>query len=57
MQHSSLLRAGSQFREKAQRYHNRILANVLPARSARSRPANFMKMRAPQSMEGMTPIC
>jgi hypothetical protein len=26
------LRAGSQFREKAQRYHNRILSNVSPAR-------------------------
>jgi hypothetical protein len=34
MQQSSLLRAGSQFREKAQSYHNPIPSNVLSAQHA-----------------------
>jgi len=37
------LRAGSQFREKAQRYHNPILSNVRPAPCACTRPPNAMK--------------
>src|SRR5688572_14537598 len=38
IQHSSFLRAGSQFREKAQRYHNGILSHFSSAR-ARSHTA------------------
>jgi hypothetical protein len=57
MQHSSLLRAGSQFREKAQRYHNAILSNASSARE-RSRAAfDGKKISVRQSMEGLAPIC
>jgi hypothetical protein len=55
--HSSLLRAGSQFREKAQRYHNPILSNDSPAESARRERQNRRKIRVRRSMEGPTPIC
>jgi hypothetical protein len=37
IQYSSLLRAGSQFREKAQRYHNPIPSNVSSAQRAPQR--------------------
>jgi len=51
------LRAGSQFREKAQRYHNPILSNGLPAQRASRAIAECHEKRARQSMEGLTPIC
>jgi hypothetical protein len=51
------LRAGSQFREKAQRYHNPILSNVLPAPRGRERAVERRENRALQSMEGLAPIC
>jgi hypothetical protein len=53
IEHSSLLRAGSQFREKAQRYHNLILSNVSSARCAHER----RRVRVGRSMEGPAPIC
>jgi hypothetical protein len=56
MKHSSLLRAGSQFRKKAQRYHNPILSNALAARCARV-SAERTREDAYPSMEGIPPIC
>jgi hypothetical protein len=47
IQHSSLLRAGSQFREKAQRYHNPILSNVSSVQRALQRePEHHENTRA-----------
>jgi len=57
LKHSSLLRAGSQFREKAQSYHNPILANVRRLSGALFALVERHEMRACQSMEGLAPIC
>jgi len=48
---------GFSFREKAQRYHNRILSNVRRQKSALARPPKRHKKRARHSMEGLAPIC
>jgi hypothetical protein len=51
------LRAGSQFREKAQRYHNPILSNRFAGSSRLDSDAECHLRAARRSMEGMTPIC
>jgi len=58
MTHSSLLRAGSQFHKRAQRYHNPLLTNGLPgaARTALGGCESAF-VHADSSMEGMAPIC
>jgi hypothetical protein len=51
------LRAGSQFREKAQRYHNPISVERSSVQRAARAAAESRKKRVCPSMEGMAPIC